>query len=187
MGKMYGCSADGRATRASPVRPRQRASTASLSISTPSRFGTSSGTMCKRRVKGRSARKRRRPARVSMAPCTHDDEEDWIRTLRRRIDSETEPPNLATETNTGRGVLPAPKSAVSGSDARGLDRQDPAESRRIPVHEPSTGGKSPPPQTEWRWWGSGGSVARGRKSLIGRESSRKSHEYASRLRSQVCD
>ena len=45
--------------------------------------------------------------------------------------------------------------AVSGSDTRGLDGQDPAESRGFLGLCPSARGKSLHLQTEWRWNQSG--------------------------------
>ena len=43
-----------------------------------------------------------------------------------------------------------PELAVSGSDTRGLDRQDPAESRGFPRLFLDAGAKSLQQQTEWR-------------------------------------
>ncbi len=46
--------------------------------------------------------------------------------------------------------LLGPEPAVSGSDALGLDAQDPAESQRFLRRCRSASEKSPQPQTEWR-------------------------------------
>ncbi len=48
-----------------------------------------------------------------------------------------------------------PEPPVSGSDTRGLDGQDPAESRGFLGLFPNAGAKSLQQQTEWRWAQSG--------------------------------
>ena len=62
----------------------------------------------------REFHRRRAPRARSLRNRRLHGGESWIRTLSRRIGGEPEPPNLATETNTGRGVFPArnPQSPV---------------------------------------------------------------------------
>jgi hypothetical protein len=69
----------------------------------------------------------------------------------RSVAGETEPPNLATEKNAGRGLLHGlePQSLVR--KRFGPMAQGPAESRRFLRRWRSARGKSLHPQTRWRW------------------------------------
>jgi hypothetical protein len=58
---------------------------------------------------------------------------------------------LANREKRGLLRLRGPEPAVSGSDAREPDRQNPAESREFPGLDLGVCGKSLQPQTEWRW------------------------------------
>jgi hypothetical protein len=69
--------------------------------------------------------------------------------------------------------LPGPEPAVSGSEPRGLDGQDPAESRRFLSLGLSVRGKSLQQQTRWRWAQSIANSSLSLKSLIHRENTGK--------------
>jgi hypothetical protein len=90
----------------------------------------------------------------------------------RRIGSEAEPTHLPAETITSHGVFQTRNPQSTVRIRQGLDRQDPAKSRRFLRLHRSASGKPPHSRTEWRWSQSGANSSLA--SLIYRESTGKS-------------